>query len=65
MQMTARLVQDGRTVQETPLSFAGETSTYSGHLKPSEPGAAVLEVWAMQPDKANFGWARKEIEIVP
>ncbi len=54
----ARLWADGKIVARAPLSFAGETSMFSGKLPvPSGRGwrDVELEVSASQPETQNFG----------
>lgn len=59
--IVARLVDpEGETLAETPLAHAGETSTYAGSL-PAAAGAAELVVTAADPERANFGVARRSL----
>ncbi|MDX1624744.1 MAG: hypothetical protein R3199_12280, partial [Gemmatimonadota bacterium] len=58
--IVARLLDaEGETLVETPLDFAGETSTYEGAL-PDREGATELVVIAADPERANFGTARTD-----
>ncbi len=53
----ARLLRDGVIVSETPLAYAGETSTYEGLLPVPGPGdgSVVLQVLAIDASRGNFG----------
>ena len=63
-EVLARLVRDGRTVAETSLEFAGETSMYGGRLDPPEPGDYELQVLALDPARANNGMARRGVAVI-
>ncbi len=65
MQIVARLLRDGQVVAETALAYTGGTSTYAGRLPLAAPGAAEVEVLAMDPATANFGRARAAVSVVP
>ena len=60
----ARLVRDGRTVVEVPLSFAGETSMYKGSILAPEPGSYEVQVLALDPARANNGMARRRVTVL-
>ena len=45
--MVARAVQDGRVINEVPLRYAGEKSTFAGRVPLSTAGPIELEVLAM------------------
>lgn len=62
--VTARLVRDGRTVAEEELGYAGRPSTFGATLSaPSAAGGYELVVTAAQPDGDNFGVARRELRV--
>ncbi|MFQ5738616.1 MAG: hypothetical protein ACE5JX_06350 [Acidobacteriota bacterium] len=42
-------------IDQSPLPFAGETSTYAGTIDLQKPGDFQLEVLAMDVQKANIG----------
>jgi len=63
-EVLARLVRDGRVVAESTLTFAGETSFYSGQLTPPEPGEYEVQVLALDPLRANNGMARRGITVL-
>lgn len=48
-----------KVLAEAPLEFAGETSTYTGKIPLTREKATELQVLAMQPETANFGWAKR------
>lgn len=59
--VTARLVRDGRVVQESEMTYAGETSVFEGSLTPPAAGTYELEVVAADGERANFGLVRREL----
>lgn len=59
----ARLVGEKGVVSEAGLQYAGETSTYWTSLELPEPGAYTLEVTAADPERANFGIARRPVVV--
>jgi hypothetical protein len=63
-EVLARLVRDGGTVAEVRLSFAGETSVYTGRLTPPGPGSYELQVLALDPARANNGMARRRVAVL-
>ncbi len=63
VELTARLVRDGKVVATGALDYAGERSRFDGAVTPPEPGAYVLEVVGAQPSKANFGRARMPLAV--
>ncbi|WP_405242781.1 hypothetical protein [Lentisalinibacter salinarum] len=63
VELTARLLRDGKLVATGDLGYAGERSRFDGAVTPPEPGAYVLEVIGAQPSKANFGRARIPLAI--
>lgn len=63
-EVLARLVRDGKVVAESTLTFAGETSYYSGHVTAPEPGAYELQVLALDPARANNGMARRRVSVL-
>jgi hypothetical protein len=50
-------------VNETPLEYAGETSTYAGTVNLASAGAYTLEVLAMQPEEANLGHVERPLTV--
>lgn len=63
VELTARLLRDGKVVATGALDYAGEPSRFKGAVTPPESGAYVLEVIGAQPSKANFGRARIPVAI--
>lgn len=63
IEITARLVKDGRVVAEVPLAFAGQTSIYRGTITPSGSGEAELQIIAVDVGRANTGMATKALRI--
>lgn len=63
-EVLARLMRDGAVVAEAELSFAGETSFYSGGLTPPGPGQYELQVLALDPARANNGMARRMVTVL-
>lgn len=61
--VAARLVRAGRVVAESSLSYAGETSTFSGQITPPGPGSYQLVVLAEESARANAGMARREVRV--
>lgn len=61
--VTAALLRDGETVAESPLSYAGEASTFSGAVAAPVPGEYTLRVVAAQPARGNFGVASAELAV--
>lgn len=53
----AQLLRDGTVVADTPLSFAGTTSEYTGTISVPEAGATRLRVTATDAERVNFGAA--------
>ena len=63
VELTARLLRDGKVVATGALDYAGEPSRFKGAVTSPESGAYVLEVIGAQPSKANFGRARIPVAI--
>lgn len=63
IEITARLVRDGRIVAEVPLSYAGQTSTYRGTIASPGSGEAELQVIAVDVGRANTGMATMVVRI--
>jgi hypothetical protein len=63
VELTARLLRDGRVVGTGKLGYAGEASRFAGEVTPAEPGAYELEIIGEQPSKANFGHARMPLAV--
>ncbi|WP_405237267.1 hypothetical protein [Lentisalinibacter orientalis] len=63
VELTARLLRDGKVVATGALDYAGEPSRFDGAVTPPGPGAYTLEVIGAQPSKANFGRARMPLAI--
>lgn len=54
----ARIVSDaGEILESAPLGYTGETSLYEGPIQIPEGDGLVLQVVAMDPERANFGMA--------
>lgn len=63
MQVTARLLRQGRVVAEAPLSYAGRPSRFEGKVAAPAPGAYRLVVLASDPGSANFGRAERPVRV--
>jgi hypothetical protein len=63
IRITARLMQGTRVVSEAPMSFTGESSTYSATLTAPTSGKAELQVIAVDAGKANTGMANMEVRV--
>lgn len=63
IEITARLVRDGRVVAEVPLAYAGQTSTYRGTIASPGSGEAELQVIAVDVGRANTGMATMVVRI--
>jgi len=59
----ARLLRNGQVVARTPMTYTGETSTYSGVLETDEAGTLQLQVMAVDAGRANAGLATREIRV--
>lgn len=55
IEVAAILARNGEVIREVPLSYAGETSRFSGKLEIAEPGAWEATVYAFQPATGNTG----------
>lgn len=56
--IVARELRAGNVMQEVTMRYAGTTSTYTASLAPMAGGSVVIEVLAMDAERANFGLAR-------
>ena len=65
IRVVARLVKEGKVLTETPLAYAGMTSTYAGKLDVKTAGAVELEVLASDKTAANFGLFRQKLTVAP
>lgn len=63
MEVLARLLGEGGTVAETTLSYAGERSKFEGALVAPAEGSYVLEILAIDADRANFGRAEQRLTV--
>lgn len=54
-EIKAIVKHNGETTSAMPLSFAGKTSTYSGNLEVSKPGAYEIILYAYDPETGNTG----------
>jgi hypothetical protein len=63
IRVVARLVRDGDVAVETPLDFAGQTSTYEGALEAPSGGRWELQVLALDPTRANTGMVRRAVTV--
>ncbi len=62
VEILARLVgPNGRPMAGVPLQYAGVSSTYAGSLPLSGTNAVDVEVLALDPERANFGFASRGI----
>ncbi|MDP2497243.1 MAG: hypothetical protein Q8W44_04535 [Candidatus Palauibacterales bacterium] len=61
--VTARLVRDGRVVRESEMSFAGETNIFEGTITPPADGGYELVILASDAERANFGQVRTEVSV--
>lgn len=65
MRVVARVLKDGKVVEEAPLRYAGTASTYAGRLSVKTAGEYELEVLALNKAAANFGLARRKLTAAP
>lgn len=63
--MIARVVRAGKVLEEVPLRYAGEKSSFAGQVPLATAGLIELEVLALDPANANFGLARQSLTVVP
>jgi hypothetical protein len=63
MDISARLIRDGRVVARAPLAFAGQTSTYTGTIVAPEAGTYQLEVLAVDKVEPNAGMATIRVVV--
>lgn len=62
--VVARLLRDGEEVASRSMPYAGETSLFETELTvPDEPGSYELVVTAARPSRANFGIARRALQV--
>ena len=61
--VTARLVRDGRVLRETEMSYAGETNIFEGTITPPSAGSYELVVLAAEPGRANFGRVETRVNV--
>ncbi len=61
----ARLARDGKTVAETPMKYAGETSIFDAAFPDLAPGPYELQVIASDAANANFGMATATLTRTP
>lgn len=61
--VVARLVRENKIVGETTLTYAGETSVYTGELPAVAAGVYQLEILAANPAAATFGMVRRRVTI--
>lgn len=61
----ARLVRGGKVLDEVPLPFAGERSTFAAKVPLNAAGPVELQVIAMDAANANFGWMRQNLSVTP
>jgi len=59
----ARLHLDGTAIQDIPLAYAGETSTYHATASVPMSGRLTIEVIATDDRKGNFGIARRHFSV--
>lgn len=63
LDVTARLVRDGRVVREAEMAYAGETNIFEGSVTPPSAGSYELVVLATDAERANFGQVRRRLEV--
>jgi hypothetical protein len=63
IRVVARLVREGAVVAESPMHFAGETSSFEGSLDLPDAGTYELQVLALDPERANTGMASVAITV--
>ncbi|GMR14097.1 MAG: hypothetical protein BMS9Abin29_2329 [Gemmatimonadota bacterium] len=63
IEITARLVEDGRVLAEVPLVYAGQRSIYRGTITSPGSGEAELQVIAVDVGRANTGMATRSLRI--
>ena len=62
--VVARVIEEGRVLQETPFSFSGETSIYEGVVRAPNAGRYLIEILAMDDEHGNFGRAVRTITVI-
>ena len=60
----ARLVLEGEVIEEVPLTYAGQVSTFDGEITASRTGVFQLVVLAMDPANANFGRVVRDLFVM-
>ncbi len=63
LEVLARLWRDGEQVAETALQYGGEASLFVGTLQAQAEGEYELEVSVLDPTRANFGRAVRDVSI--
>lgn len=61
--VTARLVRDGRVVRETEMTYAGETNIFEGTVTAPSAGSYELVVLAADAERANFGRVGRRLKV--
>lgn len=59
------MVRDDQIMEEVPLHYAGEKSTFAGQVPLITAGPMELEVLASDPANANFGLVRQRLTVTP
>lgn len=62
-EIAAALERNGKLFPATPLSYAGQPSTFSGSVTVSEPGDYVMDVYAFDPANGNTGVAQYNLTV--
>lgn len=62
-EIAAMLERNGKLLPATPLSYAGQPSTFSGSIPISEPGDYVMDVYAYDPANGNTGVTRHNLTV--
>ncbi len=64
IRVVARIVGDGRVLEEAPISFLeGVESTWEGTLPVPEGDAVRIQVLAMEPEEGNFGIVERPLPV--
>lgn len=63
IKVLARLIKNGKTVQEVPLEYAGQSSTFAGKIMPVVSGNYEIEILAIDAANANFGIIKQQLTV--
>lgn len=64
IKVIVRLMKNGKVVQEVPLEYAGQSSTFTGKITTAISGNYEIEVLAMDAANANFGIMKQPLTVL-